>query len=253
MSAIGQSQLLADRDVVPRTHTSSHREGYERLHADIVQGRVMPNERLIESDLIESLGVSRAAVRIILAQLENEGLVVRERNRGARVRMVSEAEAFEIIQTRAALESLAAQGAALHATDEDIALMRGLLVQMRGYLDSGDLLSYSDTNSKLHATVTAISRNQTAARLIAELNAQLVRFQYRTVLVVGRAKNSITEHTEIVAAIAAHDPERAGTAMRVHLSNVAETLKETTGARSQHPSRVPDESSAQSAAVAEAP
>jgi DNA-binding GntR family transcriptional regulator len=242
MSSLGPSKALGGGEVVPRTHTSSHRDGYERLHADIVQGRVMPNERLIESDLIDSLGVSRAAVRIILAQLENEGLVVRERNRGARVRMVSEAEAFEIIQTRAALESLVAQGAALRATDEDIALMRGLLVEMRGYLDSGDLLTYSDTNSKLHATVTAISRNQTAARLIAELNAQLVRFQYRTVLVVGRAKNSIAEHTEIVEAIAAHDPERAGTAMRVHLSNVAETLKETTGARSQHTSRVPEES-----------
>ena len=99
-------------------------------------------------------------MRIILAQLENEGLVIRERNRGARVRMVSESEAFEIIQTRAALESLAAQGAAVHATDDDIRFMRDLLVEMRGYLDAGDLLTYSDTNSKLHATVTAISQNR---------------------------------------------------------------------------------------------
>jgi len=42
----------------------------------------------------------------------------------------------------------------------------------------------------------------------------------------------------IVEAIAAHDPERAGTAMRVHLAHVAETLKETTGARSQHTAQV---------------
>ena len=77
--------------------------------------------------------------------------------------------------------------------------------------------------------------------MIAELKAQLVRFQYRTVLVVGRAKNSIAEHTEIVEAIAAHDPERAGMAMRVHLAHVAETLKETTGALSQHTSRVAKE------------
>jgi DNA-binding GntR family transcriptional regulator len=239
MSALsGEQQAHEGREVVPLQRKSSSTDGYERLHADIVQGRVMPNERLIESDLIDSLGVSRATVRIILAQLENEGLVVREPNRGARVRMVSEAEAFEIIQTRAALESLAAQGAALHATEEDIRFMRDLLVEMRGYLDAGDLLTYSDTNTKLHAKVTAISHNQTAARLIAELKAQLVRFQYRTVLVVGRAKNSIAEHTEIVEAIAAHDPERAGTAMRVHLAHVAETLKETTGALSQHTAQV---------------
>jgi DNA-binding GntR family transcriptional regulator len=239
----GKSHSLDAPAVGPTGRATSHKEGYDRLHADIVQGRVMPNERLIESDLIDSLGVSRAAVRIILAQLENEGLVVREPNRGARVRMVSEAEAFEITQTRAALESLVAQGAALRATDEDIAVMRDLLVQMRGYLESGDLLTYSDTNSKLHATVTAISQNQTAARLIAELRAQLVRFQYRTVLVVGRAKNSIAEHTEIVEAIAAHDPERAGAAMRIHLSHVAETLKETPGAMSQHTGQLATEPS----------
>ena len=241
--ADGQSPSPAAHAVTPTGRATSHKDGYERLHADIVQGRVMPNERLIESDLIDSLGVSRAAVRIILAQLENEGLVVREPNRGARVRMVSEAEAIEITQTRAALESLVAQGAALRATDEDIAVMRGLLAEMRGYLESGDLLTYSETNSRLHARVTAISQNQTAARLIAELQAQLVRFQYRTVLVVGRAKNSIAEHTEIVEAIAAHDPERAGTAMRVHLSHVADTLKDTTGARSQHTSQVATEPS----------
>jgi DNA-binding GntR family transcriptional regulator len=241
----GQSPAPDTPAVAAPGRATSHKDGYERLHADIVQGRVMPNERLIESDLIDSLGVSRAAVRIILAQLENEGLVVREPHRGARVRMVSEAEAFEITQTRAALESLVAQGAALRATDADIALMRGLLVEMRGYLEAGDLLTYSETNSRLHATVTAISQNQTAARLIAELQAQLVRFQYRTVLVVGRAKNSIAEHTEIVEAIAAHDPERAGTAMRVHLAHVAETLKDTTGARSQHTSQVATEPSSE--------
>lgn len=219
-----------------KQEASATDEGYARLHSDIVQGRVMPNERLVEADLIESLGVSRAAVRIILARLENDGLVVRERNRGARVRMVSEAEAFEITQTRSALESLAAQSAAIHATDEDVAEMRGFLAEMAGYLASGDLLMYSDTNSRLHAKVTATSRNQTATRMIAELKAQLVRFQYRTVLVVGRAKNSIAEHTEIVEAIAAHDPERAAVAMRTHLSHVADTLKETVGARSQHAS-----------------
>lgn len=235
----GASLLGADAEgTAPAggNHKSSATEDcYERLHAEIVQGHVMPNERLVEADLIESLGVSRAAVRIILARLENDGLVVRERNRGARVRMVSESEAFEITQTRAAVESLAAQGAAIHATDEDIAFMRGLLVEMRGYLESGDLLKYSDTNSRLHARVTAASHNQTATRMIAELRAQLVRFQYRTVLVAGRAKNSIAEHTEIVEAIAAHDSDRAGAAMRTHLAHVAETLKETASARSQHP------------------
>ena len=116
--------------------------------------------------------------------------------------------------------------------------MRDLLVEMRGYLDSGDLLTYSDTNSKLHAKVTHNLPQPDRGPANRELRAQLVRFQYRTVLVVGRAKNSIAEHTEIVEAIAAHDPERAGTAMRVRpLSARRRDVEGHHGARSQHSSR----------------
>lgn len=207
--------------------------GYERLHRDIVQGEVLPKQRLVETDLMVTLNVSRAVVRTILARLENDGLVVREPNRGAHVRMVSEAEALEITQARAALESLAAQGAAINATEEDLLQLKDMVTQMRGFLDSGDLLKYSDVNSRLHAKVIAASGNATADRLIKALKAQLVRFQFRTVLVAGRAKKSILEHTEIVDAIVARDPVRAAAAMTAHLSHVAEALKETAGAQPQ--------------------
>ena len=83
-----------------------------RLREWITGGRFMPNERLIETDLAEALGVNRANVRMALAMLEQEGLVVRERNRGARVRLVSDAEAIEIAEARQSLEALVARQAA---------------------------------------------------------------------------------------------------------------------------------------------
>jgi DNA-binding GntR family transcriptional regulator len=227
--------LGGEPSLTPITGDSDATEAaYQALHREIVQGRLAPNQRLVETDLIESLGVSRGVVRLVLARLENEGLIVRERNRGARVRMVTESEAFEITQARSALEALCAQGAALNATDDDISELRGLIAEMHGFLDAGDLLAYSDTNSRMHAAITRVSGNQTATRLIAGLKAQMVRFQYRTILVAGRSKQSVAEHTAIVEAIANHDGEAAAAAMRLHLQHVAETLKDTAGARSQH-------------------
>ncbi|MEU3454962.1 GntR family transcriptional regulator [Micromonospora sp. NPDC006766] len=215
-------------------------EAYARLRDDIVKGRLMPNERLVEVDLAAALGVGRTAVRTVLARLEQEGLVVHEPNRGARVRMVTEAEALEITQARAALEALAARHAALHATPAEVAFMRETLAQMSVSLKAGDLLAYSDGNARLHAKIIEASRHQTAARLIAGLKAQMVRFQYRTVLVPGRSARSFAEHTRIVDAIATADADAAEAAMRYHLSHVADTLREMTSARAPHRTPVPD-------------
>src|SRR5262249_61685517 len=79
----------------------------DRLREAIVTGRLQPNERLIESDLARSLGVSRTLIRTALARLEQEGLVEHERHRGARVRLVEHTEAVEILEARAVLEGLA--------------------------------------------------------------------------------------------------------------------------------------------------
>src|ERR1700760_2409443 len=92
----------------------------DRLREAIVSGRLQPNERLVESDLASSLGVSRTLIPAALGPLEHEGLVEHERHRGARVRLVSETEAVEILETRAVLEGLAARLAAGRATPEDV-------------------------------------------------------------------------------------------------------------------------------------
>jgi DNA-binding GntR family transcriptional regulator len=69
-----------------------------------------------------------------------------------------------------------------------------------------------------------IAGHGTAARLISSLRSQLVRFQYRTILLPGRSERSFAEHTAIVEAIAAGDAPAAEAAMRTHLSHGADAL-----------------------------
>jgi DNA-binding GntR family transcriptional regulator len=198
--------------------------GYRRLRDEIVSGRLLPNERLVELDLSERLGVGRAAVRTALVRLEAEGLVTRERHRGAKVRLVDEREAIEILEARAVLEGLGVRHAAATATPADVDALTAILADMRGRLDAGDLLGASDENAALHRRLVAMSRHGTAERLIATLNSQIVRFQYRTILVPGRPERSFAEHSAIVTAVADGDPAAAEAAMREHLANVAAAL-----------------------------
>jgi DNA-binding GntR family transcriptional regulator len=226
-------------------------DGYEDLRKAIVSGELLPGERLLEEELSARLGLGRAAVRMALVRLEHDGLVQRERHRGATVRRVSESEAVEILEARAALEGLAARHAARHADDAAVGELRGIIAEMRELRERGDLLGVSNANARLHGLILEISGHQTAKRLSQTLSSQLVRFQYRTVLLPGRFEHSYAEHTDIVEAIAAHDPEKAEQAMRRHLLRVAEALR-THGAGAE-PGAEPSATAAPAGAVKERP
>ncbi|MFZ0342076.1 MAG: GntR family transcriptional regulator [Gaiellaceae bacterium] len=203
-------------------------EAFRALHDAIVSGRLQPNQRLVEADLVEELGVGRAAIRTALIRLEQEDLVEREPNRGARVRMISLPMAIEILQAREVLEGLTAGRAAERITPKDAAALRGDLAAQRKQLDGGDLLAASDANAAFHRRIVTIARHETAERLISSLHAQMVRFQYRTILSPGRSERSFSEHLAIAEAIAAGDARAAERAMRRHIANVTAALQSAT-------------------------
>ena len=206
-------------------------DGYEQLRAAILHGEFGAHARLIETELARRYGVGRAAIRTALDRLEQDGIVEREPNRGARVRAISEAEAIETVEARAVLEGLAARYAARNATDADIAALRVIVGEMAACLAAGDLLGISDGNARLHSRLLAIADNRTVARLIERLHAQHVRSQFRVILVPGRPPQSVAEHRAIVEAVAARDPDAAEAAMRDHLAHTVEMLRLLAGSR----------------------
>jgi DNA-binding GntR family transcriptional regulator len=208
----------------------SEPDAYARLHAAIVAGELSPGERLVEEELALRLGRSRGAVRGALLRLAHEGLVVREHNRGARVRRFTPDEAIEILEARAALESLAAGYAALRRTDAEADELQALTEYMQRLHAEGALLAMSECNAALHRRILEISGHRVAHDICARLHSQVVRFQFRTVLAPGRATQSLAEHRRIVAAIASGDRDAAELAMRAHLTQVAATLAEVSTA-----------------------
>ncbi len=136
---------------------------YEKLREAIVRGEIAPNSRLVESDVVTTFQMSRGAVRNALIRLEQEGLVVREPHRGARVRQVSDREAVEILQARAVLEGLAVRLTAERIDEAGIERLRACLARHRELLESGDLLGASDANADLHAALLELSGHSTAA------------------------------------------------------------------------------------------
>ncbi len=77
------------------------------LRTRILDGDLSPGERLREIELTEGYGVARHSLRAALRQLQAEGLVVIEPNRGARVAELTDLDA--LFELRTALEVEAAR------------------------------------------------------------------------------------------------------------------------------------------------
>jgi DNA-binding GntR family transcriptional regulator len=70
----------------------------DKLRTDVVSGHFPPNMRLIEAQLTERYETGRASVRSAIVELVKEGLLTREVNRGATVRMIEQTEMIEMIE-----------------------------------------------------------------------------------------------------------------------------------------------------------
>lgn len=108
-----------------------------RLRTAIVHGYFGPGERLREEGLAKSLGVSRGPVREALSQLEREGLVVIQRNRGTFVARLTREDADEIYSLRRVLERLAVQRAIQYATAAQFEAMQQVVRTMNAYAERG--------------------------------------------------------------------------------------------------------------------
>jgi DNA-binding GntR family transcriptional regulator len=214
------------KEARPTTGEQAKQHALAQLRQAILQGEMAPAQRLVENELAEQFGVTRASIRAALIDLEAQGLVERIRNRGSRVRVVTVEEAVAITECRMVLEGLCAAKAAVAASDGQLTELADLGAAMEKAVADGEPVTYSDLNHQLHDRIRVISGQQTAVELLERLNAQLVRHRFQLALRPGRPQQSLSEHLAMIEAIRARDPQAAEAAARAHLASVIEALQD---------------------------
>ncbi|MEU1695543.1 GntR family transcriptional regulator [Streptomyces hirsutus] len=196
-----------------------------QLRQAILRGDMAPAQELVEDELAERFGVTRAGIRAALIDLEAQGLVERIRNRGSRVRVVTVEEAVAITECRMVLEGLCAAKTAATADDAQLDRLAELGRAMTKAVADGDPLTYSRLSQELHTRIQEFSGQRTAVALLDRLNSQLVRHRFQLALRPGRSQRSLIEHLALIEAIRARKPEAAEAAVRTHLASVIEALR----------------------------
>lgn len=189
----------------------------QELERAILEGDLMPGDKLNEEAIAATLHVSRGPVREAFRALEAAGLLRTEKNRGVFVREVSLAEADEIYEVRAGLDELIGRLAAERAGPRDVRELRTLLRDMKRAARSRSVGEYYPLNVRFHERLAEIAGNATLLatyrRLVNELHL------YRRETLARNAASfptSIQEHAAIVAALEAGDGERASRLLYRH-------------------------------------
>jgi DNA-binding GntR family transcriptional regulator len=216
---------MTDTAFVDTEEAAARLDLTRQLRDAVLNGEFAPHQRLIEADLSERYGASRAAVRTALLNLTSEGLVERVPNRGARVRAISVDEAVEIVEVRIGLETLCARKAAENLTDSDAEGLRQLRSEIEDTVASGNLVEYARLNQDLDRRIRELSHHATATQLLERLRAQSARHQFRLAFHPGRAGQSAPEHIAIIDAVLARDPDAAEAATRAHLQGIVGVLR----------------------------
>lgn len=192
---------------------------YDALKTAILRMDIYAPEaqlRLDERDLSAKFGVSRTPLREALAQLDQEGLVRIQPRRGIFIVRKTKAEIMEMIKVWAALESMAARLATLHASDEELATLNALVDQFSQDAVAAKMGEYSDANIAFHSAIIRLGKCDLIADITDRLFFHVRAIRRRTIVEADRAKRSVSDHKDIVAALKARDTELAERLVREH-------------------------------------
>lgn len=184
----------ADKDALAR-----------ELEMDIIFGRLFPNQRLIEDELMARFGQSRHRVRRAIDMLVLSGLAVREVNKGAQVCSYTGNEVRDLYVLRCILEGAALNRISFPVDPDAIDTLRDIQAQLKASVDAQDLIEVFHLNNAFHARIFACCGN---SALTEAIDAQARRSQPIRSMNFNSPdylKQALVEHEEMIDALVQGD------------------------------------------------
>lgn len=209
----------------------------QRIRSAILTGQLQSGERLpSEAELARQFDVSRNTVREALQSLVTQNLIsklpgagggsfVRSVDHQSLGHVLSESmesllslgriQFEEVALVRQHLEVPAARLAAEYRTEDDLALLRGIITKQKSI--SVEDPSVPELDAEFHTAIADASRNRVLASFVAALHRQTEPVRYLE-LSPEVGQTTVRQHQRIVTAITKRDANAAQLAIVEHLS-----------------------------------
>jgi DNA-binding GntR family transcriptional regulator len=210
----------------PESDLSSSDRVVEHVTSNILAGRYVPGQRLVEADLTHSLQVSRGPVREAFRRLDALGILTRTMHRGACVRTLARAEAEDLLLAveplSALMARLAAERFATRAADFDAGRFERELKPFRDREE--DLANLLIQRRHFYDVLVAIGGNTALPSLIPTMRIHLLRVQIQSFLDSEDRRQHLDDYAAVARAVWGGDAKAAEKAMSAHLRHGRATV-----------------------------
>jgi len=189
-----------------------------QIEKEIVEGKLLPGDKLDEEVLAARLKASRTPVREALRALASVGLVRIQPRIGATVNKPTVSEVIELFEVVAEMEAAAARLVCLRALDPEIDMIVAQHKSCENQARSGTADSYFDANMQFHSMIWSAAGNHVLEDQIVLLDRRLSPYRRFVTFKPGRQEEAVAEHTRIADAIQNRDEAAATVAMRNHVN-----------------------------------
>lgn len=192
----------------------------ESLRASVVAGELEVGTVYSVPTLAEQFGVSITPVREAMLDLSKEGLVEPVRNKGFRIRELSEQELDEITEVRLLLEPAAVAGLAGRLDQSELAHLRRLADRITAAAKRADIVRYVEADLQFHRRLFDLVANPKLTEIVMSLRAQSRLLGLDALARAGTLDGTAHEHNELIDALAAGDAAAAERILRIHLGHI---------------------------------
>lgn len=190
----------------------------DKLEQLVFSGEFQDGDRLDEVKLAAQFNVSRTPIREALQVLVTTGMAEQIPRRGVFIRQPGPVELMEMFETMAELEAVCGRLAATRMKDQELDQLSSANDNCRAAIEDTDYDRYYAENEIFHQIIYRGAANSYLEKQALQLQNRLRAYRKIQLRFRGRLGQSMREHSEILTALQVGDPEKAATALRLHVA-----------------------------------
>jgi DNA-binding GntR family transcriptional regulator len=202
------------------------------LRQEILNGKYHPGDVIVEQDICKLLQVSRASVRVALAELEADKLIVKEHRRGTVVASIDYQDAQDLYAYRAILESAAVFEFCKLATVEELNQLRTAIEELHRETELGDVKRILVVVANFYDIILTGCGNKLIKESLIKLRERITMLRLKSMSQPNRIFVSLKEMDQIGQLILARDCQGAKDAALHHIQEASKVALETIRSKS---------------------
>ncbi|MEO1110481.1 MAG: GntR family transcriptional regulator [Pseudomonadota bacterium] len=209
---------------------------YETLRDEIIDLALAPGSPIDEAKLSERFSMSRTPIREALVRLTSEGLVTTLPNRASIVAPVDFLNLHTFFDAMTLMYRVTTRLAAEYRTETDLEDIRACQAAFSDAAARNDALTMIAKNADLHNAIAQAGRNPYYESLTRRLlnEGQRIMRPYYSSFGDRLPDRYASEHTDIIAAIAAQDIAEADRLASAHAEQIVQNIRDMISADRRH-------------------